>query len=65
MPPCCAISAKRRGLGPFRRNQALREERSKKDIAAMMRAGHSYDHIRQIMQCDDIDALIEQAEYGE
>lgn len=62
----CAIAyAKRRGLGPFRRNSDTREARRQKDIAAMMRAGHSYDHIRQIIQCDDIDALIEQSELGE
>lgn len=62
---CAILYAKRRGLGPFRRNQAIRSDRSQKDIAAMMRAGHSYDHCRQIIHCDDIDALIEQAEYGE
>lgn len=62
----CAIAyARRRGLGPFRRDASLREPKKKKDMAAMMRAGHSYDHIRQILNTEDINQLIEYAEMGE
>ena len=62
---CALAYAKRRGLGPFRRNPEIRQTRRQKDTAAMMRAGHAYEHIRQVIECEDIDALIERADYGE
>ena len=41
--------AKRRRLGPFQTDIERREQRRKKDIAAMMRAGHPYDICKTII----------------
>jgi regulatory protein len=40
--------AKRRRLGPFRAPEK-REERRKKDLAAMVRAGHGYQNSRRVI----------------
>jgi regulatory protein len=58
-----AISyARRRGLGPFRRDWSTRETHKKKDIASMIRAGHSYDYVKEIVSSTDITVLLELAE---
>lgn len=58
-----AISyARRRGLGPFRRDWSTRETHKKKDISAMIRAGHSYDYVKEIVSSTDTEALLELAE---
>jgi regulatory protein len=50
------IYAKKRGFGPFRRT-ATDRLRKQKDIAAMLRAGHSFDVVKEIMSCSDFEAL--------
>lgn len=62
----CAIAyARRRGLGPFRRDPSKRDVKQQKDLSAMIRAGHSYDNSRQIIHSEDIEELIKHAECGE
>jgi regulatory protein len=62
----CAIAyARRRGLGPFRREPSVRNDKRQKDLAAMIRAGHGYDYSRQIINTDNITELIRHAESGE
>lgn len=52
-----AISlAKRRRLGPWRLPEK-RELMKDKDLAALARAGFSYDLAREIIEADDLDAL--------
>jgi len=50
------IYAKKRGFGPFRRTVSDRL-RKQKDIAAMLRAGHPFDVVQQILSCSDFEAL--------
>jgi len=59
----CAY-ARRRRLGPCRRDAAQREARAKKDLAAMARAGFPYDIARRVIFTEDFDALVEAAENG-
>lgn len=44
--------ARRRRLGPYG-DPAKREDRKDRDLAAMARAGFSYDMARRIVECDD------------
>ncbi|NVK19028.1 MAG: RecX family transcriptional regulator [Methylocystaceae bacterium] len=48
--------AKRRRLGPWRQEEK-REEMKEKDLAAMARAGFSYDLARDIIEADSIEEL--------
>ena len=52
--------ARRRRLGPFRRDAATRAERFQKDLAAMARAGHGYGLARRVLDADDADAILDQ-----
>lgn len=51
--------ARKRRFGPFQLDPQKREARRQKDIAAMMRAGHSYDNIKKIMACQTLDEIEE------
>jgi len=48
--------ARRRRLGPYA-DPAKREGKKDRDLAAMARAGFSYDMARRIVECDDKDEL--------
>ncbi len=45
--------ARRRHLGPYRRNLEEREERRQRDLAALARQGFSFDIAREVIDCDD------------
>ena len=49
--------ARKRRFGPFQIDPKKRVERYKKDIAAMMRAGHSYENIKKIMACESLEDI--------
>ena len=49
--------ARKRRFGPFQLDVSKRKERRNKDIAAMMRVGHSYDVIQQIFRCESVEEL--------
>ena len=49
--------ARRRRLGPARRNSVQRSERRSRDLAAMQRAGFGFDLALQVIDCDDLDEL--------
>ena len=51
--------ARRRRLGPFRRDAATRAERFQKDLAAMARAGLGYGLARRILDAEDADAALD------
>ena len=51
--------AQKKRLGPFQSDSKKREERYQKDVAAMMRAGHTYDNIKKIMACHTLDEIAE------
>lgn len=48
--------ARRRRLGPYA-DPVKREDKKDRDLAAMARAGFSYDMARRIVECDDKDEL--------
>ncbi|MFT4977072.1 MAG: regulatory protein [Myxococcota bacterium] len=52
----CAY-VRRRRFGPFRHLPEQRAARAQKDLAAMMRAGHRYTHIKRVLACEDLDAF--------
>jgi len=52
----CAY-ARRRRFGPFRALPEKRKARAEKDLAAMMRAGHRYGHVKRVLACEDLDAF--------
>jgi regulatory protein len=52
----CAY-ARRRRLGPFRMLPEKRAARAEKDLAAMMRAGHRYTHVKRVLGCEDLSAF--------
>lgn len=66
------LLAKKRGFGPFARNMRCDEDdseatrkRREKQIAAMLRAGHIYDHVQFILDAcatDDVEAWVIEAE---
>ncbi len=49
--------ARKRRFGPFQVDPQKRKERYKKDVAAMMRAGHSYENIKKIMACESLEDI--------
>ena len=51
-----AALARRRRLGPYRRNVA-REERRDRDLAALARAGFPYDVAKRIIEAETVDVL--------
>jgi len=51
--------AKRRRLGPFQTSPERRANRKQKDLAAMMRAGHSYDICKAIIHAESPEAAIQ------
>lgn len=53
------IYARRRRLGPYRRQDRSSSER---DLAALARAGFDYDTARRVIEADDLAALEEEAE---
>ena len=48
--------ARKRGFGPFALQPADREKREK-HVAAMLRAGHTFDHTRAVLDAQDKDAV--------
>ncbi len=55
--------ARRRGLGPYRADQAGRREKRDKDLAALARAGFDYDTARRVVEAgtpENAEALIEE-----
>jgi len=48
--------ARRRRLGPYRTDED-REQRREKDLAALARAGFSYDTARQVIEAESVDEL--------
>jgi len=48
--------ARRRRLGPYS-DPAKREDKKERDLAAMARAGFSYDMAQRIIECNDKDEL--------
>ena len=51
-----AALARRRRLGPYRRDDE-REERRDRDLAALARAGFSYDIAKRIIEAETVDVL--------
>ncbi len=51
-----AALARRRRLGPYRREDE-RQERRDRDLAALVRAGFSYDITRRIIEAETVDVL--------
>ena len=51
--------ARKRRCGPFQLDPKKRIDRKQKDVASMMRAGHSYDCIKKIMACQTLDEIEE------
>lgn len=49
--------ARRRRLGPFRRDSTTRAAFAQKDLAALARAGHSYGVARQILDAESAEEL--------
>ena len=54
--------ARRRRLGPWRRDPDKRQARRDKDLAAMGRAGVSWGLAKEIIDHDDLDALEEEVD---
>lgn len=55
--------ARRRRLGPWRAADSRAEHRER-DLAALARAGFSYRIAERVVECDDIDALEDEARSG-
>jgi len=51
-----AALARRRRLGPYR-NDEVRKELYEKDLAALARAGFSYDIAKQVVETETVDEL--------
>ena len=49
--------AKKRGFGPFRRDLEKRQLKREKDLQSMIRAGHSYEISKFVLDMDHIDDL--------
>jgi len=49
--------ARRRGLGPYRRNPDTRSERRERDLGALSRAGFGSDIARRVIDAKDLDEL--------
>lgn len=65
--------ARRRRFGPYRTHMGrsrmgdagdARAERREKDLAAMARAGFTYDMARRVVDADSVDALLEMLDEG-
>ena len=56
--------ARRRGLGPFRREPAQRAARRARDLAAMGRKGFDQQTARRVIDCADPSELEEEAKRG-
>lgn len=50
--------ARKRGFGPFAAEPVEREKREKQ-IAAMLRAGHTFDHVRAVLDAMDEQAALD------
>jgi len=46
------IMARKRRFGPYYREELL-PDRREKQIAALLRAGHGFDHVREVMNADN------------
>ena len=53
------VYARKRRFGAYRNDPAKQAERKQKDIAAMMRAGHRYDVVSRVLDCQSIDEIEE------
>ncbi|MWV28969.1 regulatory protein RecX [Aurantiacibacter rhizosphaerae] len=53
--------ARKRRFGPFAVDPTDREKREKQ-IAAMLRAGHTFDHVRAVLDANDENSVIEWVE---
>ena len=53
--------ARKRGFGPFAATPVDREKREKQ-IAAMLRAGHTFDHVRAVLDAVDKDSVTQWVE---
>lgn len=51
--------ARKRRFGAYRRTSEQQAERKEKDMAAMIRAGHRYDVVRQVLDCSTIAEIEE------
>ena len=49
--------ARKRRFGAFRNNPSLQQDKKQKDIAAMVRAGHAYEVVKNILECSSIDEI--------
>jgi regulatory protein len=49
--------ARKRRFGPFRLNQEDRISRKQKDMASMLRVGHPYDVVKEVLECSSIVEL--------
>ena len=56
--------AKKRRFGPFA-TQEVDRDRREKQIAALLRAGHSFDHVRAVMACEGEAAALAWVDEGE
>lgn len=53
------VYARKRRFGAYRNDSAKQAERKQKDMAAMMRAGHRYDVVSRVLDCQSIDEIEE------
>ena len=53
------IYARKRRFGAYRKDSSKQADRKQKDIAAMMRAGHRYDVVSRVLECQSIDEIEE------
>ena len=56
------VYARKRRFGAYRKDESKQSDRKQKDIASMMRAGHRYDVVSQVLECtsiDEIEALVD------
>ena len=51
--------AKRRRIGPYSKNPAMRSERRQKDMAVLARRGFPYDIVKMVIDARDDDELYE------
>ena len=51
------VYARKRRFGAYRNDETKQAERKQKDIASMMRAGHRYDVVSQVLECTSIDEI--------
>jgi len=51
------VYVRKRRFGAYRNNPEKQAERKQKDMAAMMRAGHRYDVVSRVLECQTIDEI--------